>query len=434
MRLGKILKRDFPMKVGAVVIAIIIWFALSITMFPTVFMTIKDVPVTISLEGTTAEAQGLAITEFNEDTKVEVSISGMRYEIGSFTEDDLKATVDMSGVTQAGTYDLNINVTSSAASCSVTKITPSTVRVKVDYIKQVTIPLQVRATSVSAEDGYSLGDAVVTPETITVRGPEKLVDSLGYAVFAVDQKKKLSETYTTSDGKLYLYSNDNSLIDDSSFELDYDPISVTFPVYFMKTLKFSFDYQGAPDNFDTDILKYKLSQDSIDVMTANESVLNQDVLHLGYINLSDINLEKSFTFDVNLDSGVSSPSGIRTVTVTFDPTGFVSKQFTIPESNIKMINVPANRTAELSTKAISEVTIYGPADVMETLTADDLIAEFDMQSTVLENGTYTRNVRIYAPQVDTVWCYGNYEIMFTVSERSDPTAAQTVTTTTTTAR
>lgn len=434
MRLGKILKRDFPMKVGAVVIAIIIWFALSITMFPTVFMTIKDVPVTISLEGTTAEAQGLAITEFNEDTKVEVSISGMRYEIGSFTEEDLKATVDMSGVTQAGTYDLNINVTSSAASCSVTKITPSTVRVKVDYIKQVTIPLQVRATSVSAEDGYSLGDAVVTPETITVRGPEKLVDSLGYAVFAVDQKKKLSETYTTSDGKLYLYSNDNSLIDDSSFELDYDPISVTFPVYFMKTLKFSFDYQGAPDNFDTDILKYKLSQDSIDVMTANESVLNQDVLHLGYINLSDINLEKSFTFDVNLDSGVSSPSGIRTVTVTFDPTGFVSKQFTIPESNIKMINVPANRTAELSTKAISEVTIYGPADVMETLTADDLIAEFDMQSTVLENGTYTRNVRIYAPQVDTVWCYGNYEIMFTVSERSDPTAAQTVTTTTTTAR
>ena len=434
MRLGKILKRDFPMKVGAVVIAIIIWFALSITMFPTVFMTIKDVPVTISLEGTTAEAQGLAITEFNEDTKVEVSISGMRYEIGSFTEDDLKATVDMSGVTQAGTYDLNINVTSSAASCSVTKITPSTVRVKVDYIKQVTIPLQVRATSVSAEDGYSLGDAVVTPATITVRGPEKLVDSLGYAVFAVDQKKKLSETYTTSDGKLYLYSNDNSLIDDSSFELDYDPISVTFPVYFMKTLKFSFDYQGAPDNFDTDILKYKLSQDSIDVMTANESVLNQDVLHLGYINLSDINLEKSFTFDVNLDSGVSSPSGIRTVTVTFDPTGFVSKQFTIPESNIKMINVPANRTAELSTKAISEVTIYGPADVMETLTADDLIAEFDMQSTVLENGTYTRNVRIYAPQVDTVWCYGNYEIMFTVSERSDPTAAQTVTTTTTTAR
>lgn len=434
MRLGKILKRDFPMKVGAVVIAIIIWFALSITMFPTVFMTIKDVPVTISLEGTTAEAQGLAITEFNEDTKVEVSISGMRYEIGSFTEEDLKATVDMSGVTQAGTYDLNINVTSSAASCSVTKVTPSTVRVKVDYIKQVTIPLQVRATSVSAEDGYSLGDAVVTPETITVRGPEKLVDSLGYAVFAVDQKKKLSETYTTSDGKLYLYSNDNSLIDDSSFELDYDPISVTFPVYFMKTLKFSFDYQGAPDNFDTDILKYKLSQDSIDVMTANESVLNQDVLHLGYINLSDINLEKSFTFDVNLDSGVSSPSGIRTVTVTFDPTGFVSKQFTIPESNIKMINVPANRTAELSTKAISEVTIYGPADVMETLTADDLIAEFDMQSTVLENGTYTRNVRIYAPQVDTVWCYGNYEIMFTVSERSDPTAAQTVTTTTTTAR
>ncbi len=417
LRFLKVLKKDFALRVLAVVLAVIIWFALSITLFPTVYMTIGEVPVTVAIEGTSAESQGLELIDFNKETKVEVSISGMRYDIGSFTAKDLQATVDISGISEAGTYSLPVKVTSEADSMNVTEITPSTVKVKLDYIKTADIPLTVRASAISAEEGYSLGTPMITPETIQVKGEQKLVDKISYAVFAVDQKKTLTESYDTSDGKVYLYADDGTLIDDKSFEISNDPISVKFPVYFLKTLKFTFDYQGAPDNFDTSILKYTLSNDTIDVMTANDSILNQDDLHLGYINLSDIDLEKTFTFDVSLDSGVTSASGINTVTVTFDPAGFVCKEFTIPESNIKIINAPANQDIQLTTKAVSNVKIYGPQSVMETLTADDIIAEFDMQSSVLENGSYTRSVKIYAPQVSTVWCCGSYEIMFTVAEK-----------------
>lgn len=428
LRFLKVLKKDFALRVLAVVLAVIIWFALSITLFPTVYMTISEVPVTVAVEGTSAGSQGLELIDFNDETKVEVSISGMRYEIGSFTSKDLHATVDTSGISEAGTYSLPVKVTSSADSMNVTAITPSTVKVKLDYIKTANIPLRVRASSISPAEGYSLGDPIITPETIQVKGEQKLVDKISYAIFAVDQKQTLTESYDTSDGKVYLYTDDGTLIDDKSFEISNDPISVKFPVYFLKTLNFTFDYQGAPENFDTSILKYTLSNDTIDVMTANDSILNQDDLHLGYINLSDIDLEKTFTFDVLLDSGVTSTSGINTVTVTFDPSGFVCKEFTIPESNIKIINAPANQDIRLTTKAVPNVKIYGPQSVMEILSADDIIAEFDMQSSVLEYGSYTRSVKIYAPQVSTVWCCGSYEIMFTVAEK------KTNTTTTTTAK
>ena len=140
LRFLKVLKKDFALRVLAVALAIIIWFALSITLFPTVYMTIDEVPVTVAIEGTSAESQGLELIDFNEETKVEVSISGMRYEIGSFTAKDLHATVDTSGINEAGTYSLPVKVTSSASSMNVTGITPSTVKVKLDYIKTADIP------------------------------------------------------------------------------------------------------------------------------------------------------------------------------------------------------------------------------------------------------------------------------------------------------
>lgn len=418
-RLGlrKKFSQDLGLRILAVVLAVIIWFILSITLYPTIYLTVDDVPVELNMEGTTANAQGLAALDFDKETLADISISGMRYEIGNYKAEDLTATVDLSGVTEPGTYELDIKVTPKEGSCEVLKISPETVKVKFDYIKTVAVPLQVRATSISADEGYSLDTPVVSPETINVTGPEKLVQKISYAVFAIDQKKVLKEAYTTSDGKLLLYTEDGSLVDDSSFELDYEPISVNFPVYFLKDMTFSFDYQGVPGNFDTSILKYSLSTDSIEIMSKNSDILNQDTIHLGYISLNTINLEDTVTFAVSLDAGQTSTSGIDTVTITFDPTGFVAKEFTIPSSNIKVIGVPKDKMAVLSTKALTSVVIYGPQDVMETLSASDLIAEYDMQSSALDNGSYTRAVNIYAPHVDTVWCYGTKEIVFTIADK-----------------
>ncbi len=419
----KKLGQDMVLRILSAILAVIIWFVLSITLYPTVYMTVDDVPVTLNLDGTTANAQGLSALDYDKDTLVDVNISGMRHEIGSYDADDLEAYLDASGITEAGTYELAIKVRpkDSSDECEVLKVSPSTVKVKFDYIKTVTVPLQVRATSISADEGYSLGTPVVSPETVEVTGPEKLVDKISYAVFAIDQKKLLQETYTTSDGKLLLYSEDGALIDDKSFELDHDPISVKFPVYFLKTMNFTFDYQGVPDNFDTSILKYSLSTDSIEIMSSNSDILNMDTIHLGYISLNTINLEDAVTFDVALDAGMTSTSGVKSVTVTFDPTGFVAKEFSIPSSNIKVINVPSDKMAVLSTKSLTNVTVYGPQAIMDTLTADDLIAEYDMLASELDNGTYTRTVKIYTPHVNNVWCYGTKEIVFTLTDKPTTT-------------
>ena len=46
---------DFGLRILSVIIAIIIWFVLSITQYPTINKTITNVPVVFSMDGTQAK-------------------------------------------------------------------------------------------------------------------------------------------------------------------------------------------------------------------------------------------------------------------------------------------------------------------------------------------------------------------------------------------
>ena len=59
---------DFAMRILSVMIAIIIWFALSITQFPTTTKTITKIPVDFTLTGTTAETKGLSALGYKDIT------------------------------------------------------------------------------------------------------------------------------------------------------------------------------------------------------------------------------------------------------------------------------------------------------------------------------------------------------------------------------
>ena len=102
---------DFGLKILAVVLAVIVWFILSITQYPIISKTITNVQVTFSTVGTKAEEKGLSPINYKQ-ISVDVEIKGMNYEIGKYTSDDLIATVNLDKVTQEGRYDLEIDVKS----------------------------------------------------------------------------------------------------------------------------------------------------------------------------------------------------------------------------------------------------------------------------------------------------------------------------------
>lgn len=55
---------DYILRLFAVVIAVLLWFILSLTVFPEMYKTIDKIPVSVSVEGTTAEKNGLSAVNF----------------------------------------------------------------------------------------------------------------------------------------------------------------------------------------------------------------------------------------------------------------------------------------------------------------------------------------------------------------------------------
>lgn len=407
---------DFSLRILAFIIAVISWFIMSITQFPTINKTIAGVHVDFNMSGTAAEERGLAALNY-KDITVDVEISGMNYEIGTYTENDLIATVDLNDVTKEGTYRLDIEVRSSHTTdrCTIVSVTPDSIEVDFDRITQKTIEISAEAPMITAEEGYTLREPTVTPSEITIEGPKNELDNISRVAAKVSGSKRLMEDTTLSTEDIVFYDADDNKLDSSKFSIksgnSYD---VNFVVYKKKTLNLSVNILDAPDDFDISSLPMTLSQESLSVITPHLDEVDEEDIIIGSISLKEINLSRPFTFEVPLETGEINMSGNNSVSVTFDDKGYTSATFTLHAENIELQNAPPAFESTVDTNMVTEVTIYGPEDIVSKLTDDDIYATVSL-SDVKGTGSYTKEARIYAKGYNNVWCFGNNEIQVTAS-------------------
>ena len=412
---------DFVLRILAVIIAVIIWLILSITQYPTKNKTITNVPVVFSMDGTKAEEKGLSVLNY-KDITVDVEIKGMNYEIGSYTANDLIATVNLDKVTKEGTYPLDIDVKSAHSSDKVTivSVTPETVEVAFDRMSISTFKVDVEAPLVNAAEGLTLKETSVSPAEIDVEGPNNELEKINRVVAKVSKSMTFSEDTTIPADEIIFYDADDNVLDSTKYTIkDVNVLDVNFMVYKKKTADLSVDFTDLPPGFNVSSIPYKLSEESIQVISPKLEDSDYETLKLGSISLSSVNLVKSFSFDVEkaLAAGEINQTGISNVTVSFDAAGYASKTFTIPKNQIKISNSPVGKSVTIETKQISEVTIIGPESVLKKMSAEDLIAVLDL-SDVANSGSVTHAVTVYSPKYNNVWCYGVNEIQLEVVDKS----------------
>ncbi len=402
------------LRIFSVVIAVIIWIALSLTLYPSMYKTVSNIPISVDLTGTKAEREGLSVVKYNVN-QVSATINGMRYEIGNYSSDDLYATVDASKVEKSGEYELDVRIQSkNDDEFSVENITPSKVKVSLDYIETVEKDVTVDATGVSASEGFTLTEASVSPDKVEIRGPKDKINKITDVKVKFDGKLSLSESYTATSTDIVLYQNDK-IIDQSDITLGTEEFTIDFSVYMRKTLPFSIGIQGAPNNFDESVIEYSMSDDSIDVLSPNNNIEDVVSNHLGYLQLSDIRPGAKFDLDVKTESGLINASGISTVSVKVKNNNLSKKVISLKSSQIKVINKSDDNRITKRTNQITDVTIYGPKRVLSSMKASDFIAELDLKGETLSEGSYTKSVMIYAPDNGKVWAYGYYDITIEVS-------------------
>ena len=382
---------DLSLRILALIIAIIVWFVLSITQYPTINKTITSVPVDFNLAGTKAEEKGLDAINYSDIT-VDVEIKGMNYEIGNYTANDLSATVNLDSVTKEGTYKLDIEVksTHSTDRCTIVSVSPETIEVDFDRITTKTVELTAEAPLITAEEGYTLKEAAVTPSEITIEGPKNELDNVSRATARISKSRKIKEEMSMTTDDIVFYDADDNKLDSSKFTIkDADEYTINF--------------------VDISSLPMTLSENSISVISPDLDGSDTEDVYVGTIPLSNINLAKKFTFAIPVNSGEINLTGAENVEVSFDGEGYTSKTFTIDSSRINITDTPANMSVELETKKLTNVTIFGSESVMEQLTDDDIYARVSL-SDIYEAGSYSRAATIYVPDYNNVWCYGTNDV------------------------
>ena len=402
-------------KVISGVIACIIWIVVAMNMKTDIPREIKEVPVTMDNQTSFITRMGLTIIG-DESLFVDVTIEGQRLVVGSIKPEDIAVSVDLGSVNGAGNFSLPLvaeNV--SGKDFAISSISPSTVNLKFDRMVTKKFNVDVKMEGlVVPEEGYLMEEAVVSPTQVSVTGPDTDIAKIAKCVVSVDHEGSLTKT-TAFTSDIVLLDKDGNKIETSGLTMDVKQAEVTVPILKTVDLPVKVEFLNAPTNLDLEELEYAVSNETVTVAGPVDEIDKYSEIILGYIDFKALDLESNFTFDVELPENFINVAHTETVTVTFDWTDMVAKEFTV--TNLSLVNVPSDYDARLLTDRVTKVKIIGPAQVLETMTADDLVGQIDLSKRSVETGQFKTAVTISAPSKNLVWAVGDYTAVVVISEK-----------------
>ncbi|MGN0684853.1 MAG: YbbR-like domain-containing protein [Gemmiger sp.] len=397
----------------ALLCGFIAWTVVTVYVDPQGSVTVQDVPINYANSASTYTSQGLDIVEKRDIETVDVKVTGNSTIIGNIQNSDIMVYPSYAGVSGAGKVTLRlqarlVNTTDFPGNIECVVENPKTIDVVFDEVSEKTLPITVDASAVSVADGYMLNKTTAVPAEITLRGPTTELEQVASVVATVPGDGELSDT-TTVPATLELRDENGEPFTPQYTTMDSDTANVTLTIYQVRELPLVVDFIGTPTNFDTKSLKYSLSQDTLRVAGPARTVSALEELTVTDFDLArEFELGRDYQRLVELPAGIVSLDGVTSVTLSFDTEDMASTTLNI--SNIKPINVPSNYEIEILSSLVSGVTLYGPADEIEAISADSVVAQIDCQSVNLTVGQQSIPVTIQIPSSTRVFATGSYTV------------------------
>lgn len=407
--LTELFRRDISLKIISIVLAVGVWAAVSITEYPIIETTFYNIPMTLSMEGTYAQANQLDAVNAPSQT-VTVTISGERGQIGNIKAEDMTAWLDMSTVMLPREYNLPVRISCAADSeYEIKSIEPSSVRVTFDKIisKEFDVTPLVENASIAA--GYMSGDPIVTPSTVTVTGPQNTVNSITDVRVRVSPNRVLDSSYDFTSDQLVLYNRNSVIADTGQLSFNKTSFSVQIPVFVRKTLPLEVDIINAPENFDLDYFREQLtySIDELTIAAPNDKINERESLSIGTINMREVDKGSRFEFSTEkfLPEGYENLTQIDTITVTCPAEGISTKPIVIMGKDIQFVNRPPQFDFTPVVSGLT-VSLVGDEKQIAEISSADITAQIDLFDFDMEEGDKNLPVDIIIFSYDKVWFSG----------------------------
>lgn len=409
--------------IQSVVFSIIIWFVISIQIFPNITLHISDVK--LFCEPTQyMQNENLHISSVDTES-VTIQVQGKRYSIANLTNEDFTASCDLSGIFESGEYTVNVNVepTDKSVECDVLS-GGITAKVLVEKTISREFDVSVSSNRLNISDGMQVeGEITVSPSKIIVTGEERLVNSIGKVEVEPIYTETLDESAELR-GEPVFYNQLGVKMINPEITTNEKTFTVSVPVYKVKTLPLNVQFTNFPTNFDDSVLKYSMSLTELTIASPDSSIDNLDVIDIGEISLNSLtlkDLQGGVALPVKLPDGYKNISGNKTVMLYFDDyDNFGQLGFTVPSDNINVINAPSSFDVKVLTNLLT-VNVVGLSSYIQEMTSDDIYATVNLLGIELSEGTKTVSVTFRLAGGNTkAWVTGEeYKVELQVSAQTE---------------
>lgn len=400
------LATNLALIIYSVLIAIVLWFFISITIYPTTPKTFTDIPIEVDITGTSAEENGLSVIS-SSSKKATVTIKGNRSSIGSLTADDLVAQAVVENVNAAGEKELEIKVLSKKSNIEfeVTSLNPSKLTVVFDKIDTREYPVTVEAPNIKAAEGLYMDKSEFkpSPEVIEISGPSKQLDSIDRVVALVNEEQELETAYKFHTTDIVLYDKNDLKLDTKKLSFDTTELEVDISVYMQEKLGLTYDLKYAPTDFDKDFLPLEMNVESISLASPNTDLEKIDSWSIGSIPLYDIEWDYSESFELVIPDNYKNLSNLSTVSVKLNTEGLASKTVTV--NDISIVNAPSNYDCTVNSYGLV-FDIIGPEEDIAEITEKDIIATVDLLKYTIQSDSFIADATISFSNYDRVWAVG----------------------------
>ena len=376
------MKKKILMALLSLALSFALWVYVITVVSPGSDDTFYDIPVIFSGETTLTERELIITDILTED--VTLKLEGNRSDLALLDRSNIEVVVDLTRITTAGTHNLRFDVsypgTVSDGAFKILNQEPSEVTVVVENRKSVSVPVVIDYQKTSVPEGFvaDTENATLDYSKIFITGPESVINRIAHArifVSLTDMKESIV------DGKYPIYLCDEEGIPLSDVSLvtpNTTEVQLDVKIQQWEDIKLYvsvIDGGGATQKNST----IEISPETIRV-AGSEAALKQLAggIEIAEINLGDMRTASTQTVSLEglLPEGVTNLSGITDVQVKVSFPNLRTRELTVEEADIELLNVPENMEAELTTKTL-KILVRGPIGQIEAITAADLQVTVD---------------------------------------------------------
>lgn len=366
----------------SLLLAFALWFYVVSVESPVYEKTFSLVPVTV----VQSQEEGALSVYSGGTAAVELTVSGRRSVLNQLTVEDFDLRADVSGYTTAGKYDVPLTFGMPEGTTKVSS--------NIDYISvyldnriSVNLPVTVKFTEYSLDEGYEIAESALekSAETVVVTGPKSVLDTIVSAQMTaelghVTSSKKLS-------GRLELVDAAGAVIDNPYVTSDITDVTVRVPIYLTRELPLKAEFKHGL--FNSDNARVVFSPSTVTVKGEVDYVSDLDGIVVTTID-EKLAQEGKTTLSFTPAEGLTAIDGTESVEMNLSLSGLVTK--TVAVTNIKVKN-PSGYSYTPASESCN-ITLRGTRAAIAEISEEDISITVDISGITLASSTVSAAAEI----------------------------------------